>query len=53
MYGEHTGTLKLLYQIGGGNWTEAWSLTGEQDSKWNSSTVMVPYNWAMAYNGFR
>ena len=53
MFGRHTGTLRVWYQIGYEDWTQAWNLTGEQDTAWNSSTVMIPYSYKLSYYGFR
>jgi hypothetical protein len=53
MFGRHTGTLRMFYQIGYQDWTQAWNLTGEQDTAWNSSVVMIPYNYMLSYYGFR
>ena len=53
MFGEHTGTLKMSYQLGYSDWVQAWNLTGEQDTAWNSTVVKIPYSYRMQYYGFR
>ena len=53
MFGQHTGTLRLWYQIGYQDWKQAWNLTGEQDTSWNSTVVMIPYSYMLSYYGFR
>ena len=43
----------MFYQIGYQDWVQAWNLTGEQDTAWNSTVVMIPYNYMLSYYGFR
>ena len=53
MFGRHTGTLKMSYQLAGSDWVEAFSLSGEQDTGWNNSVTLIPYSSSLTYYGFR